>query len=172
MKNVSYALAREKEAVKNLMAQLRDEGNDDQESVEIAIESETSLLEAMAAALDEIDQNEALDIGLTAKLEAFTSRRTTIRKRNDFLRASLEQAMTLADLDTVRLPTATITLRKAKPAAVIDDESAIPSRFWAPQETPAPKLDKKSLLTALEAGEEITGAHLDNGTVSLSVRRK
>ncbi|MGU3575672.1 siphovirus Gp157 family protein [Brucellaceae bacterium C25G] len=172
MKNVSYALQREKEAVKTLMAQLRAEGSDDQESVEIAIESETELLEVISAALSEIDELEILDNGISSKIDEFTSRRTVIRKRKDLIRASVEQAMMLADLETVRLPTATITLRKLKPSAVIDDEALIPSRFWLPQQPPAPKLDKKSLIAALEDGEEISGARLDNGAVSLSVRRK
>lgn len=172
MKNVSHALIKEKDAIKSLMSQLRAEGNDDEESVEIAIESETSFLEVVAKALDEIDELEAIDVGLTSKIEAFTSRRAATRKRMDIIRASIEQAMMLADLETLRLPTATITLRKLKPSAVIDDEAQIPSRFWLAQPPPAPKLDKKSLLAALEDGEEISGARLDNGTVSLSVRRK
>lgn len=172
MKNVPHALIKEKDAIKSLMSQLRTEGNDDEESIEIAIESETSFLEVVAKALDEIDELEAIDVGLTSKIEAFASRRAATRKRMDIIRASIEQAMMLADLDTLRLPTATITLRKLRPSAVIDDEAQIPSRFWLAQQPPAPKLDKKSLLAALEDGEEISGARLDNGTVSLSVRRK
>ena len=70
------------------------------------------------------------------------------------------------------MPTATLTLRKVQPEAVIETEAEITSRCWTPQETPAAKLNEKSLLEALEAGESIPGARLDNGSVSLTVRRK
>lgn len=172
MKNVSHSLLRQKEAVKLILAQLKDAGIDDEESVTLAIESETNLLEVIAKALDKIDEDDVLDAGLTAKIEAFTERRNAIRKQKDFLRSSIEQAMLISEQETLRLPTATMTLRKLKPATVVEKEAEIPSRFWTPQEIPAPKLNKKSLLEALEAGEKIPGARLDNGTVSLTIRRK
>jgi len=172
MKSISHSLLRQKEAAKTILAQLKEAGIDDEESFEIAIESETNLLEVISKALDKIDEDDVLDAGLTAKIEAFTERRTAIRKQKDFLRTSIEQAMLIAEQETMRLPTATLTLRKVKPGTVIETEADIPSRFWTPQETPAPKLNKKSLLEALEAGETIPGARLDNGSVSLTVRRK
>lgn len=172
MKNVAHDLLRQKDAAKVIIAQLRDVGIEDQESVEIAIEGETNLIEAIESALNKVDENDILDTGLTAKIEELTSRRTSIRKQNEYLRTSIEQAMFIADQETMRLPTATLTLRKVKPAPVVEDEAEIPSRFWTPQEPPAPKLNKKSLLEALEAGEVIPGARLNNGTVSLTVRRK
>jgi len=172
MNNVSHALIRQKDAAKVIIAQLREAGMDDEDSVGIAIESETNLLEVIAEALNKIDENDVLDAGLTSKINDFTDRRSAIRKQTDFLRTSIEQAMLIAEQETMRLPTATLTLRKVKPGTVIETEAEIPSRFWTPQETPAPKLNKKSLLEALEAGETIPGARLDNGSVSLTVRRK
>ncbi|MDH7790699.1 siphovirus Gp157 family protein [Ochrobactrum sp. AN78] len=172
MKSISHSLLRQKEAAKTILAQLKEAGIDDEESFEIAIESETNLLEVISKALDKIDEDDVLDAGLTAKIEAFTERRNAIRKQKDFLRTSIEQAMLIAEQETMRLPTATLTLRKVKPGTVIETEAEIPSRFWTPQETPAPKLNKKILLEALEAGETIPGARLDNGSIILTVRRK
>jgi hypothetical protein len=172
MKSISHSLLRQKEAAKTILAQLKEAGIDDEESFEIAIESETNLLEVISKALDKIDEDDVLDAGLTAKIEAFIERRNAIRKQKDFLRTSIEQAMLIAEQETMRLPTATLTLRKVKPGTVIETEAEIPSRFWTPQETPAPKLNKKILLEALEAGETIPGARLDNGSIILTVRRK
>ena len=172
MNNVSHALLRQKDAAKIIVAQLREAGMDDEENVGLAIESETNLLEVIAEALNKIDENEVLDAGLTSKINEFTERRSAVRKQTDFLRTSIEQAMLIAEQETMRLPTATLTLRKVKPAAFVEAEAEIPSRFWTPQEPTAPKLNKKSLLEALEAGEAVPGARLDNGSVSLTVRRK
>lgn len=172
MKNVSHALIREKDAAKSLLSHLRETGEDDAEIIETAIEGETNLLEAISAALAEIDECDILDAGLSAKIAAFTDRRSAVRKRSDILRAAIEQSMLVCEQESLRLPAATLSLRKIKPAVVIQTEAEIPSRFWTPQDPPAPKLNKKSLLEALEAGEEVPGACLDNGSVSLTVRRK
>jgi hypothetical protein len=83
----------------------------------------------------------------------------------------MEQAMIITEQEKFNLPTATIFLTKRKPNIVIDSEAEIPAAFWTIPKV-EPKLDKKALKEALEADEEIPGAHLDNGSISLSIRRK
>lgn len=167
-----YALRRQTEAAKTLLDQLRETGDDqDEELVAGTIEGETSLVEAIESALAQIDECDVLITGLKAKEEAFEARRHQIGKRKDRLTALIEQAMVATDQPTLRLPTATLTLAKRQPSVVIANEADIPARFWIEQERPAPKLDKKALKEAL-ATETIPGAALDNGSVSLTVRRK
>ena len=79
--------------------------------------------------------------------------------------------MVSIDLPTLQLATATLSIAKRKPQVVIDNEAEIPARFFTPQPAPAPKLDKKALAAAL-AETPMPGAHLDNGSVSLTIRRK
>lgn len=169
--NTEYNLRRQAEAAKTLLADIRAGGEDDAELEADAIEGETGLHEAIAAALDANDEDEALVIGLKAKEEAFASRRAAISKRIERRTALIERAMLETDQATLRLPTATLTLAKRPPSVVIGNEAEIPSRFWVVQECPAPKLDKKALREALQS-ETIPGATLDNGSVSLTVRRK
>lgn len=165
-----YQLRRQTEAAKSLMASLAD--HDDAELIADSIEGETGLYEAIEAALAEMDECDVMEAGLSAKIEQFTERKRKAVERKKRVQALIEQAMLTTEQTMLRLPTATLSIRKNSPGVVIQDESTIPSRFFVEQERPAPKLDKRALAEALKANEAIPGASLDNGSVSLSVRRK
>lgn len=170
---VEHLVRRQTEAAKRLIRSLNEAGEgDDAELVADMIEGQTGLTEAIAAALDQIDECEILVTGLKAKEAAFEARRHSIENRAERIRALIEQAMLATDQTSMRLPTATVTLRKIQPGLVIVNEADIPARFWVEQERPAPKLDKKALAEAVKAKEEVPGAMLDNGGFGLSVRRK
>lgn len=163
-------LQRQTEAARVLLSGLRDMGlDDDAELVADSIEGETGLREAIQQALDDIDDNDVLILGLKAKETQFKERREIIEARNERLRALIEQALVVADEDALRLPAATLSLRKARPSVIVDSEADVPSEFFSPQ---PPKLDKDALRMALDAGRAVPGVHLSNGGRSLSVRRK
>lgn len=173
MAEVEFNIARQAEAAKRLVASLRLQGvDDDEELVADTIEGQTSLQEAIEAALAEIDECEVHIIGLKAKEAEFNTRRSRLEDRVERIRAIIEQAMLTSEQMAFRLSSATVTLNKKQPALVVTNEADIPTRFWIEQERPAPKLDKKALADALRANEAISGATLDNGSFSLSVRRK
>ncbi len=172
MSDATHVLRHQSEAAKRLLANLKDSGDaDDQEIVETAIEGETSLLEAITVAIDANDEDEILIVGIKAKEETLSDRRKAAEQRIERRRAAIEQAMLVTEQDKFILPTATIFLSKRKPNLVIENEAEIPAVFWTIPKV-EPKLDKKALKEALEADEEIPGAHLDNGSISLSIRRK
>lgn len=173
MSNVQHTMLRQTEAAKRLIADLAREGEaDDATLVADTIEGETGLLEAIDAALAEIDECEVMITGLRSKENDFSGRRASIEKRADRIRALIEQAMIATEQLSLRLPTATITLRKTKPGLQVTAEADIPASYWIEQERPAPKLDKKAVLAALESKKQVPGATLDNGSYTLSVRRK
>ncbi|GHA15404.1 hypothetical protein GCM10007989_07720 [Devosia pacifica] len=173
MSNTEYDLRRQTEAAKDLMRALREHGADeDDDLVADAIEGETSLHEALCAAIEQDDEDDALEIGLKAVRDRFDSRLASIKARRERRKALIEQALLAAEQTTIKLPAATLSIAKRAPSPVIINEADIPARFFVEQARPAPKLDKKALTQALRDGEEIAGATLDNGTVSLTVRRK
>lgn len=173
MSDVEHALLRQTNAARDLLSNLKMTGNaDDAELVADTIEGETDLVEAIGSALDEIDEWSILCNGLKAKIEQDGSRLAIIERRIDRVRAAIEQAMVAADLPKVTLPTATLSIAKRPAGLLVTNEADIPSRFWVQPDPPAPKIDKKALLAALNNNEPIPGAGLDNGSVSLTVRRK
>jgi hypothetical protein len=177
MSNAEYALRLETEAAKGLLANLRTDGlADDAELVADTIEGETDLTEAIEAALAEIDECDVIAAGCKVKEEQFASRRSAAEKRAERVKAMIEQALLAIDLKgPMKLPGATLSLAKRARAVVITNEADVPARFFIAQPIPAPKLDKKALAAALAdlaTGQSIPGATLDNGSVSLTVRRK
>jgi hypothetical protein len=173
MAEVEFNVARQAEAAKRLVANLKEQDSaDDVELVSDTIEGETGLIEAIDAALAEIDEEEIHIVGLKAKEELFAERRRKKEAKVDRIKALIEQAMLITEQTSMRLPTATLTLAKRAPSLIVTNEADIPVKFWIEQERPAPKLDKKALTAALKDKEQIPGATLDNGSLSLSVRRK
>ncbi len=169
MLSADRSILRETETAKRLIADMR---SDDEQLVTDSIEGETGLFEAIEAALSEIDECEILIIGLEEKIKAFDARKKQAKDRAERMRALIERAMVETEQQSFRLPAGTLSLKKVPPALVITNEADIPAAFWVEQERPAPKLDKKALLEALKENETIPGAALDNGSVSLTVRRK
>lgn len=173
MAEVEFNIARQAEAAKRLVSSLRIQGVDgDDELVADTIEGQTDLREAIEAALAEIDECEIHIIGLKAKEDEFHTRRGRLEERVERIRAMIEQAMLTSEQTSMRLSGATVSINKRLPGLIVNNEADIPTRFWVEQERPAPKLDKKALTEALRNGESIAGATLDNGSFSLSLRRK
>jgi len=175
--NAEFGLRRQTEAAKVLMATLRADGAaDDAELVADAVEGETGLHEAIEAALAEIDECEVIADGCKVREKMFAERRSAAEARAERIKAMIERACLEIELaEPLRLPGATLSLTKRARQVVITSEPDIPSRFFVDQPRPAPKLDKKALLHALNElpdGAAIPGATLDNGSVVLAIRRK
>lgn len=167
---VERKLKIEAEAAKNLLAALADQiDEEDDEMIVDTVEGETSLLETIEKAIDDIALTEAMVIGIKAKEEEMARRRQRLSSRIERVKASIEQAMAMIQQDKLMLPTATLSVRPAPMKVVITDEQAIPSRFW---KVPAPVLDRKLLRDELKSGVAILGAMAEDGGRSLSIRRK
>lgn len=161
----AFELQREAEAARNLLAQINADGDED--LAHDMIEGETSLLEAIDRAIDEIDECDVTIAGCKEKEAQLAERRKRAEARQERLRGLIEQAMLICDLRTAKRPTATLTVRDVPPKPIIADEALIPARFW---KQPEPVLDKKALNEAAKT-EEIPGVTLSNGGTSLTIRR-
>lgn len=162
---VANKLRREADAARSLMQELL--GHDEETRHDTA-EGETSFFEAIDAALVEMDQCAEIVAGCAAQIEVYNARQTKFNARAERLRGMIEQAMVIADIPSVRRPCATLTVRETKPAPIIADEAAIPTKFWKPQ---PPKLDKTAINQAVKDGEAIPGVNMTNGGTSLQIRR-
>ena len=138
------------------------------------LEGSTNLHEAILSVVDEISEDEILLAGLEAHLAKLAERKARIKQSIETRRTIILSAMDRAGIPTIKGPTATLSKRETAPAPVIEDESKIPARFFVEQPRPDPKLDKAALkeaLAALKPDEEIPGAHMSNGGLSLTIRR-
>lgn len=158
-------LHRQSEAARDLIDAIR---SDDAELNHDMIEGETSFLEAITAAIDEIDECEIIAEGCKAKENQIADRRRRTEARKERLRTLIEQAMLIADMQTVRLPIATLSVSKLPPKPVIVDEASVPAEYW---KQPEPVLDKSAVNAAIKDGAEIPGVSMTNGSTSLKIRR-
>ena len=167
---VEHELTEQAKAAAGIMEVLRARNMDDDAVLVIdTIEGETGLYEAIDAALETIDGCGIIVEGCKAVSADINARRERAEARHEKVRAAIEQALLIADVsEKIVRPTATLTLRKIKPAWVVDDESQIPAAFFVPQ---PPRLDKKRL-KATDTTEAVPGCHVDNGSISLTIRRK
>ena len=169
MADVSRELHIQGEAAKALLLNIKDVVEDDAEMIETAIEGETSLKEAISAAVDRILELDAHEEAIAVQIATLQVRRERFEHQSDRIKAAVHVAMGQAELRRLELPQATLGVRAVPPKAEIVDESMIPSKFWKPSD---PKLDRKAVLEALKAKEDVPGATLSNGSETISIRSK
>ncbi|WP_375597119.1 siphovirus Gp157 family protein [Devosia sp. Naph2] len=136
------------------------------------VQGETGLVEAIARTLEAIEECEVMEDGIAARIEVLSARKRRVLQRHELLAGLIEQALMATGISPLRLPTATLSLARRAPGLVLESEAEIPSAFWVLPEQPAPRLDKKAILAALNAGQAVPGAALAEPTYSLTIRRK
>ena len=162
---IADKLRRQAEAAKALIQSLRGE---DEDTIHDTTEGETGIMEAIDAALAEMDECAAIVAGCKAQIAVYENRVTKFDMRAIRIRALIEQAMMIADLPTAKRPTATVTVKRTPPKPFIADESLIPARFFR---SPAPVIDKTAINAAVKDGKAVPGVQMDNGGISLQIRR-
>ena len=152
-----------------IRAVLIDQYDLDAETLADTLEGATDLPEALLAAAEQIGEYDIMLAGLTEYIAGLTARKSRLTRSKETLRTVILQAMDKAGIETVTGPAMTLTARKTPPQPIILNEADIPSTYWTPQ---APKLDTKALGETLRNKENVPGATLSNGGLSLTVRIK
>lgn len=162
---VAFDMTRATQAAEALIREL---ASDDEALRHDMVEGETTLFEAAEAIIAEIDECEVIIAGCREKEAQYAERRSGRERRIERLRGLLEQAMLVVDIPTMKLASATLTVKAVPPKPIYDDEASIPSEFWR---QPDPVLDKKRIAEAIKDGRSIPGVTMSNGTTSLQIRR-
>lgn len=160
-------LSKEIQAAKTLLENYADIIGDDDEAKADFVEGQTSLNEAIDFAVQRLIDDMAAINGLKDTMERLADRQERIKHRADAMRTMLAVAMEHAGRKKIEHPAVTMTMKSAPRTAVIDDEAAIPSKYWRPR---PPKLDKRAVTSDLKEKQEIPGAKLSNGGSTLQLR--
>jgi hypothetical protein len=154
----------------SLLEQVRAEFPDtDEEALRDTVEGLTNLPEVLARILRSHLDDLALLSALRTRILDMQERFARIEVRADKKRALVASVMERAEIKKLTEPDFTASLRQVAPGLVVVDETAIPEPFWRPQ---PPKLDRKGLLAALNAGQSVPGAALGNGSTTIAVRTR
>lgn len=167
MSDASHNLYRETEAAKVLRAQLADILGDDEQLAADSVEGETNLNHAIdRAVMQMIDDRIALT-GLDVIIDELNRRRARIDSRMDNMRTMLGVALEQAGRKKIDHPVVTLSLRSVPRSVVVTDEALIPGPYWKAGE---PRLQKRAVLEALKAGDEVPGCVLSNGGQTIAVK--
>lgn len=132
------------------------------------LEGETSLSEFASQLVREIGEIDAMAEGLATYRAELGNRIMRFEMRVDMRRELLLKLMELGHVSKLTLPEATVSVR-AKPRAIQGEPivEELPDDLVVLKRSP----DRKAIKAALEAGRAVPGCALDNGGVSLSIRR-
>lgn len=133
------------------------------------IEGQTDFLEMLDRLMADICNDEMMIAGIAARQDDLAQRKARLSERIKRRRSLIERAMLTADMKKIERPEYTLSIRNGVPQLNVYDEAAIPPAFF---KQPPPVLDKAAIKKALSDGESITGASLNNGQPSLTVRTK
>ena len=84
----------------------------------------------------------------------------TIERNIDRMKHALQDSMVATDKRKFKTDLFSFSIRKNPASVVIDRETSIPPEFLIPQD---PKIDKKAIKAAIDRGDDITFAHLEQG---------
>lgn len=161
---LSREIALEARIREQLIAMYGDE-IDDQALLD-TLEGECGVVEQIAAVIRSARQTEALAEGLKALVAQMQDRKKRMDLRAERLRAIALQAMEETGRQKIEAPDFTASLGKGARGVTITDESALPEDFLAWKSSP----NKTAIKESLEAGKEVPGAVLSNGSARLTVR--
>ena len=129
-------------------------------------------LEGLSGELEVKAQNVAMFVrNLEASAEAIkaaekqmTERRKAIENRAESIRDYLKSNMERTGINKIECPWFTIAIKKNPKSVCIDDANVIPNEYKRQPEPPPPSPDKKAIKDAIEAGKDVPGAHIEQGT--------
>lgn len=150
------------------------------ESGDIPEEAISDTLEALDGELDEkidsvaciVKQLDGEATNIKAEKAALADRQSVKEHQRDRLKDYIRQAMQLAGKKKIETSRNCVSVGKAQPRPVITNLDALRDRedVWKPYDYKETNVDKTSLKTLLQAGEQIPGAALQDGTPRLTIK--
>lgn len=131
------------------------------------IEGETDLDKVIERALAQKMDADIMVSGINDILDGLNERSLRFMRKSDAMRTLIRSLMLSANLKSLPLPAATISIQAGRQSVQITDEAAIPTQLTVIKRTP----DKTAIGAALKAGEDVPGAQLVTGEPSLTIRR-
>lgn len=121
------------------------------EGIEYEIEEKAEACAMVIRSLEE-DAN-----GLDHEIKRLTYRKRAINNNIRSIKTNLEKTMTETGKRKFKTKLFSFRIQNNPPSTKIEDESKIPEIYLIPQQ---PKIDKRSILKDLKAGQEVEGASL------------
>lgn len=142
---------------------------EDDEAWLLSLESETRIEELVTQLVRRIEDAKALAEGTAGRMDDLKARKDRMLHRMESLRGLIFKMMEAAELASLELAEATITVRKGQPQLIGDaDVAALPDTLCKISRSP----DRTAIKEALKTGQAVPGFQLSNATPSLTIRIK
>lgn len=152
-----YQLSAEFQAV----AARLDESDLDEQTIADTLEGFAADLEDKVISVTQYIRNlESTAHSIKVAEEQMAQRRVSMLSKADSLKKYVMKAIEDTGIGHVDCPLFSVSVRKAPPALVVNDESHIPPVYFVQQPPPPPKLDKKALKDAIKSGLSVEGIEL------------
>ena len=129
------------------------------------LEGSTNLHAIMERLLTEEREANELIAVVGNRIENLSARRSMFRSRQTSLRDVMIEILQRADLRKIALPEATVSITRRGPAVQIIDDTLVPDAYCRFKR----EVSKTAIKDAINAGEEVPGAVLDNGSETLRI---
>lgn len=172
--NPANAVKNELTKIEQLKAMLENEGalydengNIDEQLIFDTIEGESNLHDMLLELEGKIAEYGTMQDAIKLHIDILNKRKTRMQRSAETLRTIILSAMDKAGIQKIEGALATLSVKNKAPSLIVTDESLIPSDYFELK----PKLDKKAVTAALKDKISVPGAELDNGGISLMIRK-
>lgn len=165
MPNLNLKRAELEQSINHLLEQYP-ELKEDQDLLADMLEGQTDFNEVIAALAKDIKLSKANVAGIKEVAKGLKERQARFEAKEEFARSLILKLMEAAGVKKLTLPVATINLTNVSPSVMIVDEDAIPDAFMRIKKEP----NKTAIKAALEAGQQVSGAVMSNGSTTVSIR--
>lgn len=141
---------------------------DDEQLKLDTLEGQTDLFELERYLLGKVEDDEGVIASLAVQIEDRQTRKKAAETRKERRRDAMKALLECAKLDKLVLPEATLSVRDVPPKAIVNDPEAVPDELCKIKRSP----DMAAIKAEMESGRAVPGVTLDNGAVSLTIRRK
>lgn len=133
-----------------------------------ALDAETPEVADQVAALIKCKQADAEAAG--AEAQRLQQRKARALAEADALKHALGKLLDARGETKVRTPRFTVSRTKGRLACRVTDATALPAKYVKDPPELVERVDRRAVLTALTAGEDVPGAELTRGEPGLSIR--
>lgn len=125
--------------------------------------------EVKAQSIVHVSLNLNADVSaIDAEIERLQERKRLLKKRDESLKDYLRENMEASGIKKISCPLFTITCVDGREIVVVEDESALPDDMVNVKTEISP--DKKKILDALKAGQEVAGTRLERSKSSIRIK--
>lgn len=125
--------------------------------------------EVKAQSIVHVSLNLNADVSaIDAEIERLQERKRLLKKRDESLKDYLRENMEASGIKKISCPLFTITCVDGREIVIVEDESALPDDMVNVKTEISP--DKKKILDALKAGQEVAGTRLERSKSSIRIK--